>query len=68
MGYYSDDIPKETAKLLVKNPKHKAFQNPFNRFWFSEDDKKLHYGKTGLEGTLTLNEKGKRVFKHTRFF
>ena len=69
MGHYSKNIPKKIAITLVGNKKHSAFSEFADKemqFWFSYGDKKLHYGRGHLEGTINLNKKGKFYYEKNK--
>ena len=69
MGRYSEQISPTLAKTLVKDKKSEVFSKFVSSdmgFWFSYYDKKLHYGRGHLEGTLALNEKGKKYFENNK--
>jgi len=60
-------LTKIQAKVMIKNKKHIAFNEPMNQFWVTDiNDKYLYYGNTGFFGfvkSISLTSKGKEKRK-----
>lgn len=69
MGRYSRNLSRALAITLVNNKKHPVFSKFVDNkmsFWFRYGDRKLHYGRGHLEGSLTLNKKGKIYYEKNK--